>query len=393
LNPPLRLSVARRVHLASVGLTVGLTAGCGAAPSPAKASLAMLARGSVDPSPRAEATGPSACDLPGADEDEDGLVDACEDELADRFAPVVYHSSDESNLPTNVDRFLAQSTLGFFDDACAPDLRVELVRAPRQSQLLGHEVDATCGGHETVDSGGTRSVRKARTFFLKDLPVAARAGSFDSRDWTTYVHAYPSDGGGITVQYWRFYAYNDALNDHGGDWEGLHVVLDASREVAKVRFLAHASMEEWLPASLGWEGRHVRVFSEGGGHATRGLPFGIRARDCENSEPCMIDPSEPSTFIRQETWRDGSVAWPEGQSTPGGRLVNVGEKRAPLHGQVFIQYSGLWGSPGLLYGTSGYWGPAFNETDMRRDGFASAWCVGMLSPELVHECWPSTRSR
>jgi hypothetical protein len=29
---------------------------------------------------------------------------------------------------------------------------------------------------------------------------------------------------------------------------------------------------------------------------------------------------------------------------------------------VFIRYSGLWGSPGRLFITSGYWGPAFNET-------------------------------
>ncbi len=43
-----------------------------------------------------------------------------------------------------------------------------------------------------------------------------------------------------------------------------------------------------------------------------------------------------------------------------------------MHGQLFIRYAGLWGSPGLFYSTSGYWGPAFNETGMRADGFESA---------------------
>lgn len=375
-------------------LTLGfLAAGCGA-PQPAVARLAMLASAGMGGAVALEDTlEVRACDTPGPDGDTDGVADACEQELADRFAPIVYHSSDESNYPTNVDRFLGQSTLGFFDDACAPDLKVELLRAPRQAQLLGHDIEGTCGGGEAVRSGGTRSARKARTFFLKDVSPAERRGSADSRDWTTYVHAYPNDGGGVTLQYWRFYAYNDALNDHGGDWEGLHVVLDAAQRPERVRLLAHSGMQDLSPLELDWEGTHVRVFSEGGGHATRPRAFGIRARDCEMSEPCMIDPDDRATFVRQETWAGGRVLWPSGAGTPGGRLVNVGEKRAPLNGQYFVQYSGLWGSPGFLYGTSGYWGPAFNETEMRGDGFASAWCAGMKSPELATECWASGRSR
>src|SRR5205814_422376 len=41
-----------------------------------------------------------------ADTDQDGLYDRCEDALATKFAPIVYHSSDESNYPVNVDWFL-----------------------------------------------------------------------------------------------------------------------------------------------------------------------------------------------------------------------------------------------------------------------------------------------
>src|ERR1700685_604739 len=37
------------------------------------------------------------------DDDHDGVPDACEALLADRFAPVVIHSTDESTYPTNVD--------------------------------------------------------------------------------------------------------------------------------------------------------------------------------------------------------------------------------------------------------------------------------------------------
>ncbi|HMJ86849.1 MAG TPA: hypothetical protein VK504_26910, partial [Vicinamibacterales bacterium] len=79
-------------------------------------------------------------------------------------------------------------------------------------------------------------------------------------------------------------------------------------------------------------------------------------------------------------------------ATSTGPLVNVGEKLAPLNGQVFIQYSGIWGSPGTFFGTSGYWGPAFNETGMGAGRFMTAWCDGM-SPAPYYECHPNAASR
>jgi hypothetical protein len=109
-------------------------------------------------------------------------------------------------------------------------------------------------------------------------------------------------------------------------------------------------------------------------------------------------------LTRQETWNGGQVIWWDG--TPvgaSGGLLNVGEKSRPRNGQMFVQYSGLWGSPGKLFITSGYWGPAFNETgatcesgekafkrsagcsvDAARCGriFHKAWCDGMDARRL-----------
>ncbi|MBI4511339.1 MAG: hypothetical protein HY698_17025 [Deltaproteobacteria bacterium] len=95
---------------------------------------------------------------------------------------------------------------------------------------------------------------------------------------------------------------------------------------------------------------------------------------------------------------------PNGTRTPSGGLLNVGEKSRPRNGQVFIRYSGLWGSPGTFFGTSGYWGPAFNETAAKCGPssdhencagrvFHTAWCAGMagnssFSPlDLNIECY------
>ena len=327
-----------------------------------------------------------------ADGDGDLLLDACEQAIAERFAPVIYHSSDETNFPTNVDRVLAASTLYFYDDACGPDLVSPVRASPSQPSLLGWVIDESCGDRARVRSDATRSQRKQRTFFLGDLPDEQRAGSRDTREWTTYVHVYPDAIGGVTVQYWRLYAYNDAVNDHGGDWEGFHVVVDEELRPVAVRLMGHASLEELPFDALEREGTHVRVFSEGGGHATRAAGTGIRARGCEAAR-CVIDPNDPRTFIRHETWPGGRVTFPNGRRSAAGVLLNVGSRVKPLHGQEFVRYSGLWGSPGFLYGTSGYWGPAFNETGMRGDGFITAWCAGMAGTHLEAECYAKDVSR
>jgi hypothetical protein len=324
-----------------------------------------------------------------ADADADGLADDCEDALADRFAPVVFHSTDETNWPTDVDDFLAETSLAFHDESCAGAAVV--ARAPTQADLARAAYRSPCGG-ASARAAGTRSAGKRRTFFLADVDGARRAGSDDTRRWTTYAHVYPNDHAGLTIQYWRFYAYNDAFNDHGGDWEGLHVVLDRSLRVVGVDLLGHSSIARVDPRELAWEGDHPRVFSEGGGHATRASGDAIGARGCATRDPCVVALDEPGSFVRQETWRGGRVTWPGGVATPGGRIVNVGEKSAPRSGQLFIDYSGLWGSPGALFGTSGYWGPAFNETSMGDDGFVTAWCAGMAGAlDRAKECWADDR--
>ena len=72
-----------------------------------------------------------------------------------------------------------------------------------------------------------------------------------------------------------------------------------------------------------------------------------------------------------------------------------------MNNQTFVYYAGLWGSPSeyskfaqtvpsgthpvkdlidkLVYISSGYWGPAFNETGEQPPGFIRAWCFDMLN--------------
>lgn len=339
------------------------------------------------------------------DRDNDGVDDTFEQTLAERFAPIVFHDPTEPNLPTNVSLFLPHTELWFYDSRCKQ--RSIKIVAPLVNSIP-KQVQAACDTQEApVDSYGTRSKNKDRSFFLKTVPEARRSGS-DPSDWTTYFHSYPNDDGGITIQYWRFYAYNSGqflghgvgIGSHGGDWEAIHVVLDSINTPRVVRFLGHRSISTQHWSSLVFEGTHILIKSEKGGHTS--VP--IR----ENDKKAL------GRLVRQETWTGGQVIWPQsvarnskGSTFSSRALMNLGEKLSPLPGMEFLQYSGLWGTrekgwwfPRLR---SGYWGPAFNETGMGRDHFITAWCEGMAKSlrersldnksEQLRECYPTHVSR
>jgi hypothetical protein len=328
----------------------------------------------------------------GSDTDADGIKDECEQKLAETYAPVIYHSSSEPNLPSNVDSFLRVTSLWFYNKNCNPVLTTRLIARPTQEDLVSQQQKGDCGLADTSVSNGTRSEGKQRTFFLEDVAPEFRSGSPDSKDWITYYHAYQNYLGGVTIQYWRFYAFNTGkvvggveVGFHGGDWEGIHIILDQTLQPVKVGLLGHTSID-YLPWSrIDKDQIHPKIYSEVGGHASRVSGEGI-------------DFNNPSTFIRQESWTNGQVRWPNRPLSQSGGLLNLGEKLAPMNRQAFIQYSGLWGSPSrfpdlpTFFFSSGYWGPAFNETGMRSDGFITAWCDGIRVP-TQQECFPTARSR
>lgn len=140
------------------------------------------------------------------DLDHYGLPDALEQQLAERYAPVVYHVSDEPNLPTDAGLFLHTAELWYYDPNCRPVSR--RISSLMEGTVPRLHMDPCCQGDPPVDSWTTRSAAKTRTFYLKDLPPNDRRGSSDPAWWTTYFHAYPNNLGGVTIQYWRFYSYN-----------------------------------------------------------------------------------------------------------------------------------------------------------------------------------------
>jgi hypothetical protein len=337
------------------------------------------------------------------DEDRDGLDDFEEDRLAERFAPIVYHGQCEPNYPISVDWLLARTGLYEYDNDAKLAKRETVKTLTEQSDLLKHSFATK--PEQMITSDSARSECKRASYFLATVNAADQAGARDRpRDWVTYVHSYANQRGGITIQYWRCYAYNQARFifdfSHGGDWEAVAVHLGSTLRPETVSFLGHTEIE-YKNDLVQWEGEHPKVWSEEGSHASLVSPAGMKSK----------------RFTRQETWSGGQVIWWDGATVgASGGLLNVGEKSKPRNGQVFVQYSGLWGSPGMLFITSGYWGPAFNETDaLCSNGqkayrkspnctvdatqceriFHKAWCDGMDARllDLNIECYAQDSSR
>lgn len=338
-------------------------------------------------------TSATVCDL-----DHDGIADQLEQELAERYAPINLMAPDEPNLPIDVAVYLRCAELWFYDESCSP-------HAKRLRATLGGTIPPVVLNNcksLVISSHGTWGYNKKHTFFIRNVDPQVTKGAENPAQWTTYFHAYRNDLHGITIQYWRFYAYDTAFfsdfhigaASHGGDWEGIHVVLGPALKPAFVRLLGHKDMEVHNWSEVMTENGHPIIRVEKGGHAS----FLASNREVDNR----------GAFIEHESWSGGRVRRPlkslgvvRGDPiTHGGDLKNFGEKTAPMKGMEFILFSGLWGTRegGLLgYYRSGYWGPAFNNSSLRSNGFLAAWCDGISEPDkrawrsdvgLIRECFP-----
>lgn len=312
---------------------------------------------------------PTACNgLAGVDADQDGFPDACEQWFAEQYAPVFIYSKKESHYPMAVNDYLAQTALWFFDAGCRPDVNEEIQQTPAFEQLLSQVREPNCGHAGRVFSNRTRSKEKSRTFYLKNVDEELRQGDANPESWVTYVHVYPNTLRGLTLQYWTFYAYDDDSN-HGGDWEGLHVVLDAQFKPNRVTLLDETNLNyiPWAQVELTSEGR-PRVYIQPHSHTHQLTKAGIRSEGCGGIGgffSCGIDLEKPETYLSYDS---------------ATRLVGVGERTHPSPEGQFIQYSGLWGNAaGGLFKNAGDWGPAYAAAGLKDNGFLSAWADQMLT--------------
>jgi hypothetical protein len=248
--------------------------------------------------------------LADGDSDHDGLSDAFENSLAAKYAPLVVLDERDGSRPASVPWLLA---------------RTDLMRRQAEPELASVLPMVSHGG--------------------APFASAVRAGSSNPGDWTTYTHVYPRAGGGVNIQYWFFYAYNDGplFFDHESDWEHMTVRLDGGGNPVAVYLARHENnspgvYRAW--SDIRKKGDHPVVLSALGTHATYAseddLAWFERASGCADVDAC-----------RDPVWR----TW------EGGGLENVGEASHPLAHVEAFAYGRRWGTDGILPGTGAPHGP------------------------------------
>lgn len=151
----------------------------------------------------------------GADADQDGLEDALERQLAEKFSPVLHkHSWDTQPDLADIDQVFSQSRLIIYDW-----VGTKVHDVPLSTNLL-HASDGLYFCTFADDSLYGR--------MYVNFPDSLRTQGAAPGSRPLYFHAYP-DAGYIYIQYWYFLTYNDLTDRtnnstwHEGDWE--HVTV------------------------------------------------------------------------------------------------------------------------------------------------------------------------
>jgi hypothetical protein len=192
----------------------------------------------------------------------------------------------------------------------------------------------------------------------RSLDDETRKGSARRDDWVTYVDVYPRVAGGVQVEYWFYYPYNDGplFFKHESDWEHVTVRLDGEGRPLGAWLARHEDNDpgpyfQW--SRLRTSGEHPVVLSARGTHATYAdaadLPWFESAGACPDLGAC----DNPVWH----TWE-------------GGGLFRLDDLPRKTVAGVALRFPGRWGAAGFLPGTSAPRGPMF-QAGHCAGGFAS----------------------
>src|SRR3954468_20519955 len=105
--------------------------------------LVMLLAGTngIGPSSLRAAGDPPLLAPAATDADHDGISEALEQQLAERYAPLIYIEPDESNYPVNVEWVLDRARMQYHED-CTFDVDDDIGPNPIGTQLLGPDASS-----------------------------------------------------------------------------------------------------------------------------------------------------------------------------------------------------------------------------------------------------------
>jgi hypothetical protein len=259
---------------------------------------------------------------------------APEQQLADRYAPIVYLRQVDSSICNETNE-------GF--DPVAVDFVLERDDVP----LMISENGQPSGKWSVVAESPTAADlygREAPHFLnFPGSPVAPdctyRRYFAEHRDEVpnvAYAHIFQEPGTDqLVIQYWMYYYLNDWNNTHEGDWEMIMLFFDAASveealgmEPAQVVYAQHGGGEkaDWGADKLTLEDGRPVIYVARGAHASQyepkiylGLAENGTGFGCENAEgphrrlalDAVVVPHEPSGPDDPFAWLGYSGRWGE----------------------------------------------------------------------------------
>jgi Vacuolar protein sorting-associated protein 62 len=281
---------------------------------------------------------------------------AGQQEIAQRFAPLVWLSGGEKYQPMDTGEFIAKSEL-WFDQPCPePPATRRLVAEVDQSRLGGRSAAYTttgCDGARVYSSDKDLDGGEAggKGFFL-DLADDDAVRHGDASSAPVYWESFDKgDDHTTAVVYWLFYGYDDfvsggvRINTHEGDWERVAVQLRDGKPFG-MTFWRHNEppcLVDWddletsdgHPVAYSAVGSHASYHRAGGFDAT---PANVVGVPIPGSATPITDITSPGT--KWPTWeRTQSVTQTSWWGYKGGWGNQIGRKgntgpRGPYPGRT-----------------------------------------------------------
>lgn len=290
-------------------------------------------------------------DVAAQDSDNDGVPDLKENDLASTYAPCMHFASGELFLPTNLSYHIDNSVLKLKLDG---NNSLLIDASPTITSIANYTT-----GPYFLDNklGGFQEIKDDYTSKMASL------------GYIVYARV-TSDAGNFIVQYWFFYAYNNAaLNQHEGDWEMIEIILDATETPTYAVYSQHFAGERasWNDVEK-IDQTHPRVYAGLGSHANYFRPYQgkIGLENDVLGTAITLQPTDPDY-----------------------KIVLLGEMGAGNHPalQDWMEYGGRWGDWANLAdtwrGAAGPKGPG-HEENYDKWFSPTSWGMGLL---LVDSTW------
>lgn len=269
------------------------------------------------------------------DSDNDGISDAKESELANRYVPVLQFKAGENFFPVDINYHVDNAVL----------------------KLRSGDNVVVVDSSPSVDEISTYT---DENYFLENIlgnftEIASDYGEKkDSLGYTVYARV-TMQFGSMIVQYWFFYAYNDSpVNQHEGDWEMIEIPLDNSEEPISAVYSQHMQGQRAVWGDVEkLDATHPVVYVARGSHANYFRPYqgklGLENDDV-GADGTAIKPTDVNLVLLGELGvgnHPASQNWLEfgGRWGDWAKLGDAAVGFAGPHGPGQVENSEKWYNP------------------------------------------------